>query len=138
MHPALLLFLVLFSGSGRIGRRSLATTGSPGSTIQSRFFYVTDSYSGTSSLVDTGPILGVLLLTLLDKQHPSHLTLQAVNDSCNARHREKSMTLGHTYRWIFLLADIPFCTLGHIYWPVSGERCICDIVLSSTLQHPSK
>eukprot|EP00794_Sanderia_malayensis_P005062 gene5062-biopygen4119 len=93
------------------------TTSSSGTSTQSRLFYLTDRHSGTRFLVDTGADVSVIPPTLAEKNCPSlSRSLQAVNKTSITTYGEKSLTLDiglcRTFRWIFIIADLPLPTLG--------------------------
>ena len=106
-----MLFFHLISADGKLPSKQLAATSPAGSSPTSRVFYVTDRTTGTRFLVDTGADVSVLPPSTSDKRNPAPLTLQAVNRSAISTFGEKSMTLDiglrRSYRWIFIIADIP-------------------------------
>ena len=91
-------------------------TSLPGTTPPSRLFYVTDRPSGTRFLVDTGADISVIPSSPADKRRPPSPTLQAVNKTFIQTYGEKSLTLDiglrRTFRWIFVIADLPIPILG--------------------------
>ena len=64
----------------------------------------------------TGTDVSVIPPSSSDKHRSSPLTLQAVNKSPISTYGEKSLTLDlglrRNFRWIFIIADLPFPILG--------------------------
>ena len=91
-------------------------TSLPGTSPPSRLFYVTDRPSGTRFLVDTGADISIIPPSPAEKRHLSSRTLQAVNHTSIQTYGEKSLTLDiglrRTFRWIFVIADLPMPILG--------------------------
>eukprot|EP00794_Sanderia_malayensis_P005011 gene5011-biopygen4077 len=93
-------------------------TSHPGPTSTSRLFFVTDKYSGTRFLVDTGADVSVIPCQAIEKGHhnPSAFQLQAVNKSSISTYGERSIALDlglrRTYRWIFIIVDVQTPILG--------------------------
>ena len=104
------------SATGKLPRQRLEATSLPGTLHQSRLFYVTDRPTGTRFLVDTGADVSVLPPSRSEKQHPSSITLQAVNKSPISTYGEKSLALDlglrRNFQWIFLIADVPIAIIG--------------------------
>ena len=85
-------------------------TSTPGHQ-SSHLFFVTDRSSGLRFLVDTGAEVSVLPVSRLPhSSFPAGPTLQAVNHSTIATFGSDSRTINlglrHTFRWIFLIADV--------------------------------
>ena len=101
---------------GKRRHQQLRATSFAGLASSSRLFYITDRTTGTRFLVDTGADVSVLPPSSADKQTSQNISLQAVNKSPIRTFGEKSLTidlgLRRTYRWIFIIADIPFPILG--------------------------
>ena len=101
-------------------------TSPAGSSITSRLFYVTDRTTGTRFLVDTGADVSVLPPSATEKRKPAPMILQAVNKSTISTFGEKSMTLDiglrRSYRWIFIIADLPIPILGADFLAHFGLR----------------
>jgi len=101
-------------------------TSPAGSSITSRLFYVTDRTTGTRFLVDTGADVSVIPPSTTEKRKPASMTLQAVNKSAISTFGEKSMTLDiglrRSYRWIFIIADLPIPILGADFLAHFGLR----------------
>ena len=91
-------------------------TSLPGTSPPSRLFYVTNRPSGTRFLVDTGADISIIPPSPAEKRHLSSRTLQAVNQTSIQTYGEKSLTLDiglrRTFRWIFVIADLPMPILG--------------------------
>ncbi|XP_065067489.1 uncharacterized protein LOC135693039 [Rhopilema esculentum] len=104
------------STSRKRRHQQLRATSSAGLASSSRLFYITDRTTGTRFLVDTGADVSVLPPSSADKQTSQNISLQAVNKSPIRTFGEKSLTidlgLRRTYRWIFIIAEIPFPILG--------------------------
>eukprot|EP00794_Sanderia_malayensis_P005073 gene5073-biopygen4132 len=119
------------------------TTSSPGLSPSSRLFYVTDRYTGTRFLVDTGADVSVLPPSSSDKLRTSPVTLQAVNHTPITTYGEKSCTLDiglrRQFRWIFIIADLPTPILGAdflAYFGLKvdvGRRQLIDTTTSLTI-----
>ena len=101
-------------------------TSPAGSSINRRLFYVTDRTTGTRFLVDTGADVSVIPPSTIEKRKPASMTLQAVNKSAISTFGEKSMTLDiglrRSYRWIFIIADLPIPILGADFLAYFGLR----------------
>ena len=112
----LVYIFTVSSAVGKLHRQQLTATSSAGPSSTSRLFYITDRTTGTRFLVDTGADVSVIPPSAADKRRPSSYTLQAVNQSAISTFGEKSMTLDIgfrcSYRWIFIIADIPIPILG--------------------------
>eukprot|EP00794_Sanderia_malayensis_P013083 gene13083-biopygen10441 len=91
-------------------------TSSPRLSPSSRLFYVTDRYTGTRFLVDTGANVSVFPPSSSFTLRTSPVTLQAVNHTPITTHGENSCTLDiglcRQFRWIFIIADLPTPILG--------------------------
>ena len=99
----------------RLGR-TLAATGVSGSP-HSRLFYVSDKYTNTRYLVDTGSEVSVIPPTPADRRRsPDPLTLMAVNHTPIHTYGKRSLTLNLGLRrslpWIFVVADVQRPILG--------------------------
>ena len=101
---------------GKLQRQRLMATSLPGTTPPSRLFYVTDRPSGARFLVDTGADTSIIPPSPAEKRHLFSRTLQAVNQTSIQTYGEKSLTLDiglrRTFRWIFVIADLPMPNLG--------------------------
>ena len=113
------MLVYIFTASSAVGKlhhQQLTATSSASPSSTSRLFYITDRPTGTQFLVDTGADVSVIPPAAADKRRPSSYTLQAVNQSAISTFGEKSMTLDiglrRSYRWIFIIADIPIPILG--------------------------
>eukprot|EP00794_Sanderia_malayensis_P018523 gene18523-biopygen15608 len=88
----------------------------PSGAFCCRLFYVSDRYTGTRFLVDTGADVSVFPPSSSDKLRTSPVTLQAVNHTPITTYGEKSCTLDiclrRQFRWIFIIADLPTPILG--------------------------
>ena len=79
---------------------------------------MTDKHSGTRFLIDTGAEVSVFPARETDKHRASYssISLQAVNKSPIATYGERSLTLDlglrRTFRWVFLLTDLPVAIIG--------------------------
>ena len=84
--------------------------------IPSRLLFITDNCSSTRFLVDTGAQVSVIPPSLRDKQSPSTLTLQAVNNTTIPTYGTRSLTLNlglrRTFRWVFVVANVTNAILG--------------------------
>ena len=83
----------------------------------SRLFHITDRVTGTQFLVDTGAEVSVIPPSPSERhKQPHQLTLQAVNNSSIKTFGKRSLTLDlglrRTFRWVFVIADIPRPILG--------------------------
>ena len=106
----------------------------------SRLLFVTDNCSSMRYLVDTGAQVSVIPPSPLDKQSPSTLTLQAVNNTTIATYGTRSLTLNlglrRTFRWIFVVADVANAILGADFLEHYGlvidmkRRCLTDTTTS--------
>ena len=99
----------------RLGR-TLAATGVSGPP-HSRLFYVSDKYTNTRYLVDTGSEVSVIPPTPADRRRsPDPLTLMAVNHTPIHTYGKRSLTLNLGLRrslpWIFVVADVQRPILG--------------------------
>ena len=95
---------------------SLAATGATGLST-SRLFHITDRVTGAQFLVDTGAEVSVIPPSPSERhKQPHQLTLQAVNNSSIKTFGKRSLTLElglrRTFRWVFIIADIPRPILG--------------------------
>ena len=91
-------------------------TSTPGHQ-SSHLFFVTDRSSGLRFLVDKGAEVSVLpVFRLPHSSFPAGPTLQAVNHSVIATSGSASQTINlglrHTFRWVFLIADVKHPILG--------------------------
>ena len=81
-----------------------------------RLFYVTDHSSGIRFLVDTGAQVSVIPPLTFDKNSPSTLTLQAVDNTTIHTYGTRSLTLNlglrRNFRWVFVIADVCNTILG--------------------------
>ena len=85
--------------------------------LPSRLFYINDRSSGLRFLVDTGAEVSVIPPSRAKRTHQQeHFSLQAVNSTKIATYGTCSITLDlglcHTYRWVFILADVKKPILG--------------------------
>ena len=116
MYIALFLRASSVCGSGKPASQRLEATSPPGFSTHSHLFFVTDRVIGTRFLVDTGADVSVLPQSRSEQRQSSPFTLQAVNQSPISSYGEKSMTLDlglrRSFRWIFILAEIPMPILG--------------------------
>ena len=120
----------------------------------SRLFFITDRDSGLRFLIDTGAQVSVIPPSATDRRSPSTLTLQAVNNTSIRTYGSRSLTLNlclrHTFRWVFVGADVTNAILGadfllHYQLMVDlGHRRFVDAVTclhvqrsSATLHHHS-
>ena len=106
-------------------------TSPAGSSTTSHLFYITDRTTGTRFLIDTGADVSVFPPSAAEKRKPASMILQAVNKSAISTFGEKSMTLDiglrRSFRWIFIIADLPLPILGedflaHIRLRVDGPH----------------
>ena len=79
--------------------------------------FITDGNSGHRFLVDTGAEVSVIPPTPAEQKHKQDgLGLQAVNGSSISTFGTRSLTLDlglrHTFRWVFVIADIQMPILG--------------------------
>lgn len=103
-----------------VGKRrgpALAAASDQGHTT-SRLFFVVDRIAGHRFLVDTGAEVSILPASRTDRlqqQAPSPC-LRAVNSSAIKTYGQRSLTieigLRRTFRWIFIVADLPQPILG--------------------------
>ena len=98
------------------GRR-LATTTVAGPCPNGRLFYVKDSGTSLRFLVDTGAQVSIILPSRADcSARQSEGNLQAINGSPIATFGTRSLTLDiglrRTFRWVFIIADVPQPVLG--------------------------
>lgn len=96
---------------------ALAAASDQGHTT-SRLFFVVDRIAGHRFLVDTGAEVSILPASRTDRlqqQAPSPC-LRAVNSSAIKTYGQRSLTieigLRRTFRWIFIVADLPQPILG--------------------------
>ena len=97
--------------------RSLVATSVAGPTPQGRLFYVKDSSSSLRFLVDTGAQVSIVPPTRADRANKhGDYRLQAINGSDITTFGVRSLTLDiglrRTFRWVFIIADIPRPVLG--------------------------
>ena len=101
-------------------------TSPAGSSTTSRLFYITYHTIGTCFLVDTGADVSVIPSSAAEKRKPASMILQAVKKSAISICGEKSMTLDIrlrcSFRWIFIIADLPFPILGADFLAHFGLR----------------
>ena len=88
-----------------------------GPTPQGRLFYVKDSSSSLRFLVDTGAQVSIVPPTRADRANKhGDYRLQAINGSDITTFGVRSLTLDiglrRTFRWVFIIADIPRLVLG--------------------------
>ena len=98
------------------GRR-LATTTVAGPCPNGRLFYVKDSGTSLRFLVDTGAQVSIIPPSRADRSaRQSEGNLQAINGSPIATFGTRSLTLDiglrRTFRWVFIIADVPQPVLG--------------------------
>ena len=142
---------------GKRPRQRVAATDSVGtSEVKSRLFRIFDKSSGISFLVDTGAEVSILpasFQSASSKPIPTSVKLQAVNGSSISTFGQRSLTLDlglrRTFRWIFIIADLPLPIIGADFlrefgllvdvkhrklidcttnFIVSGLRCTCKHV----------
>ena len=83
-----------------------------------RLLHITDRISKRNFLIDTGAQVSIIPPTCSDRhlRKQESLTLSAVNDSAIATYGQRSLTLNlgfrHTFRWIFVIADVTKPLLG--------------------------
>ena len=84
--------------------------------LPSCLFYVVDRSSSVRFLVDTGAEVSVVPPSRIKRQHQQDLTLQAANNTSIATYSKRSLTLDlglrHTFRWVFVIADVKHPILG--------------------------
>ena len=103
---------------GKRSRPRVTATTSSGTDSPSRLFYIHDRISGTKFLVDTGAEVSILPAgsRLVTKGNPASVKLQAVNHSPINTYGQQSLTLDlglrRTFRWIFVVADLPIPIIG--------------------------
>ena len=82
----------------------------------SRLFHITDRRSGLRFLIDTGAQVSVIPPSPADRNTPSTLTLQAVNNTRIRTYGTRSLALNlglrRTFRWVFVVADVANPILG--------------------------
>ena len=82
----------------------------------SRLFFISDRDSGLRFLIDTGAQVSVIPPSAKDRNAPSPLTLQAVNNTSIRTYGSRSLTLNlglrRTFRWVFVVADVTNAILG--------------------------
>ena len=82
----------------------------------SRLFHITDRLSGLRFLIDTGAQVSVIPPLPPDRNTPSTLTLQAVNNTRIRTYGTRSLSLNlglrRTFRWVFVVADVANPILG--------------------------
>ena len=82
----------------------------------SRLFHITDRHSGLRFLIDTGAQVSVIPPSPADRNTPSTLTLQAVNNTRIRTYGTRSLSLNlglrRTFRWVFVVADVANPILG--------------------------
>ena len=103
---------------GKRPRPRVTATTSSGTNSPCRLFYIHDKISGTKFLVDTGAEVSILPAgsRLVTKGNPASIKLQAVNHSPINTYGQQSLTLDlglrRTFRWIFVVADLPIPIIG--------------------------
>lgn len=84
--------------------------------IKPFFFFVCNSNSCKSFLVDTGAEVSVCPANSAQRKRPSPFILKAANNSRIATYGQQSLTLDiglhRTFRWVFALADVSQPILG--------------------------
>ena len=103
--------------AGKLPGRSLAATSVAGQPPQGRLFYVRDRSSSLRFLVDTGAQVSIIPPTRSDRAaKPGEFRLQAINGSDIPTFGVRSLTLDiglrRTFRWVFVIADVPRPVLG--------------------------
>ena len=106
----------------------------------SRLLFITDRCSCIHFLVDTGAQVSVIPPSLQDKQSPSTITLQAINNTSISTYGTRSLTLNlglrRTFRWVFVVADVANAILGADFLQYYGlvvdmkRRCLTDTTTS--------
>ena len=96
--------------------QSLAATSATGHP-HSRLFFVRDRNSSLSFLVDTGAEVSVVPPSgSTNSRCHTGYALRAVNQSSIATYGTRSLTLDlglrHTFRWVFIVADVQYAILG--------------------------
>lgn len=90
-------------------------TGQP-DISDSRLFYVRDIDTRSKFLVDTGAAVSVFPPTKQQRTHKSDIMLKAANGSIIHTYGQRSLTLNfglrRTFRWLFIIADVPIGILG--------------------------
>ena len=90
-------------------------TGVAGPSL-SRLFYLTDKSNALRFLVDTGAEVSIIPPNVKDFNHPSTLTLQAVNNSAIPTFCTRSLTLNlglhRPFHWVFVIAKVHTPILG--------------------------
>ena len=101
-----------------VGKRPgqlLVATGVAGPSL-SRLFYLTDKSNALHFLVDTGAEVSMIPPNVKDFNHPSTLTLQAVNNSAIPTFGTRSLTLNlgfhRPFHWVFVIAKVHTPILG--------------------------
>ena len=101
-----------------VGKRPgqpLVATGVAGPSL-SCLFYLTDKSNALRFLVDTGAEVSIIPPNVKDFNHPSTLTLQAVNNSAIPTFGTRSLTLNlglHCpFHWVFVIAKVHTPILG--------------------------
>jgi len=97
--------------------RSLAATSVAGPLPKGRLFYVHDTSTSLRFLVDTGAQVSIVPLSHAERSaRPGELRLQAINGSDIPTFGMRSLTLDlglrRTFRWVFIIADVPQPVLG--------------------------
>ena len=108
------MYTTLFILRKRLGQHIKATDVT--SLQPCHLFYVTDHNSVIHFLVGTGAQVSVIPPLTLDKNLPSTLTLQAVNNTTFRTYGTRSLTLNlgqrQNFRWVFVIADVRNAILG--------------------------
>ena len=91
--------------------------GVAGHAPYSSLFYITDQFSGTPFLVDTGLEVTVIRPQVADRRHKGDsLTLQAINNTPITTYGTLSLTLNlglrRTFQWVFIIADVQKPIIG--------------------------
>ena len=111
MFPALRL-----QGSGKLQCRRLNTAIDAGPQT-SRLFFIRDTNSGLSFMVDTGAEISVIPPTANERRTPTpEIILQAANKTRINTFGQRSLTLNiglrRNFRWIFTVADLEVAIIG--------------------------
>ena len=83
----------------------------------SHLFYISDRSTNLNFLVNTGAEVSVIPPTCTDRSNRQDgLTLQAVNNTSIPTYGKRSLSLDlglrHTFRWVFIIAEVKTPILG--------------------------